>query len=95
MKINFIVCPPTIEEKLESKHCVTFREVRQMMIGKPRIRFAEKGRRKGEDVYAAFGQTLGGRYLSAFFVYKRGSNTAIIISARDMSNKERKAYGRK
>ncbi len=95
MKIHFIVCPSTIEEKIESKHRVTFREVRQMMVGKPRIRFAEKGHRKGEDVYAAFGQTLGGRYLSAFFVYKKESNTAIVISARDMSKKERKAYGRK
>ena len=95
MKINFIVCASTIEEKIDSKHCVTFRELRQIMIYKPRIRFAEKGHRKGEDVYAAFGQTLGGRYLSVFFIYKPASNTAIIISARDMSKKERKAYGRK
>ena len=49
----------------------------------------------GEDVYAAFGQTLGGRYLSVFFIYKRARKTAVIISARDMSAKERKAYGRK
>ena len=49
----------------------------------------------GEDVYAAFGQTLGGRYLSVFFIYKPARMTAVIISARDMSDKERKAYGRK
>jgi len=47
------------------------------------------------DVYAGFGQTFGGRYLSVFFVYKPETKTAIIISARDMSKKERKTYGRK
>ena len=44
---------------------------------------------------AAFGQTLGGRYLSVFFIYKPARTTAVIISARDMSDKERKTYGRK
>jgi uncharacterized DUF497 family protein len=46
-------------------------------------------------VYVAFGQTYGGRYLAVFFVYKPENHTAIIISARDMSAKERKTYGRK
>jgi uncharacterized DUF497 family protein len=55
----------------------------------------EKGYTEGEDVYAAFGQTFGGRYLSVFFVYKPKDNTATIISARNMSKKERKTYARK
>lgn len=59
------------------------------------FRFAEKGYTEGDDVYVAFGQTFGGRYLSVFFVYKPDTHIAIIISARDMSKKERKAYGRK
>jgi uncharacterized DUF497 family protein len=46
-------------------------------------------------VYAAFGQTPGGRYLAVFFIYKQTLKTAVIISARDMSDKERNAYGRK
>jgi uncharacterized DUF497 family protein len=95
MKIVNIVCPASIEEKIEAKHRVTFREVRQMLIGNPRIRFAEKGHIKGEDVYAAFGQSFGGRYLASYFVYKPESKTAIIISARDMSAKERKSYAGK
>lgn len=41
------------------------------------------------------GQTLGGRYLSVFFIYKPARKMAVIISARDMTEKERKAYGRK
>lgn len=57
--------------------------------------FAEQGHVSGEDVYAAFGQTLGGRLLAVFFVYKPVVHAAIIISARDMSTRERKSYGRK
>jgi len=95
MKIDYIVCPAAIEDKLESEHNVTVREARQTLLSKPRIRFAEKGYVEGDDVYAAFGQTLGGRYLAVFLVYKPENKTAIIISARDMSKKERKAYGKK
>ncbi len=95
MQIDYIVCPETIEEKLAKKHHVAMREVRQALLNNPRIRFAEKGYIEGEDVYAAFSQTFGGRYLSVFFIFKPGDNTAVIISARDMSQKERKAYARK
>ncbi|MEK6302769.1 MAG: BrnT family toxin [Acidobacteriota bacterium] len=95
MQIETIVCPERIEAKLESKHHVTFSEARQILFSEPRIRFAEKGHTAGENVYAAFGQTLGGRYLSVFFIYKPRLKTAVIISARDMSDKERKTYGRK
>jgi uncharacterized protein len=95
MHIDRVVCPETIEEKLEVKHHVTMREVRQVLDANPRIRFAEKGNVEGDDVYVAFGQTFGGRYLSIFFVYKRATATAIIISARDMTHKEQRAYGRK
>lgn len=95
MQIDFIVCPDDIEEKLAKKHQVNLREVRQTLLNNPRIRFAEKGYTEGEDVYAAFGQTFGGRYLSIFFVFHPKDNTAIIISARDMSKKERKSYAHK
>ena len=95
MQIDFIVCPEHIEEKLESKHKVTCGEAHQLLLSEPRIRFAEKGRTKGDDVYVAFGQTFGGRYLSVFFIYKPTTRTAIIISARNMTNKERRVYGRK
>lgn len=95
MRIKRIVCPEHIEDKLESEHHVTIREARYVLLNKPRIRFAEKGHIAGNDVYGAFGRTLGGRYLAVFFVYKPKRATAIIISARDMSKKERKRYGRK
>ncbi|MCB0089522.1 MAG: hypothetical protein KDE54_16565 [Caldilineaceae bacterium] len=65
------------------------------MLGNPRVRFAEKGNQPGDNVYVAFGQTYGGRYLAIFFVYKPTAATAIIISARDMTRQERRTYGRK
>ena len=74
---------------------MTLREARQVLLGQPRIRFAEKGNVSGDDVYVAFGQTYGGRYLAVFFVYKRNAVTAIIISARDLEPSERRQYGRK
>ena len=95
MQIDYIVCPDSIADKLESKHRVTVREARQVLLNDPRIRFAEKGHRAGQDVYGAFGQTSGGRYLAVFFIYESDTATAVMISARDMSGKERKTYGRK
>jgi uncharacterized DUF497 family protein len=95
MKINYIVCPIRIVNKLASKHNIKAKETREVILNKPRIRFAEKGNIKNNDVYGAFGQTKNGRYLSVFFIYKPENKTAIIISAHDMSNKERKAYGKK
>ena len=95
MRIDFIVCPDEIIEKLARKHNVSEQEARQVLLNSPRIRFAENGYIEGENVYAAFGQTFGNRYLSVFFVFKPDNKTAIIISAREMSQKERKIYGRK
>jgi uncharacterized protein len=95
VRIDLITCPEAIQDKLQSKHQVTLGEARQLLLSRPRIRFAEHGHIPGEDVYAAFGQTLGGRHLAVFFVYKPEAHMAVIISARDMSSRERKSYGRK
>jgi hypothetical protein len=60
----------------------------------PRYRFIEKGDVEGEDLYAALGQTEAGRFLIIYFVHKR-TGEALIISARDMTRKERKSYAKK
>ncbi len=49
---------------------------------------------KGEDLYVAFGNTNAGRHLTVLFVKKKNSRS-LVISARDMSKKERKRYGKK
>jgi len=47
-----------------------------------------------EDVYSAMGRTDAGRYLIIFFIYKKNKD-AIILSARQMTSKEKKRYGKK
>jgi len=94
MKINGVVWLDDIVAKLASKHSVETYEVEEVLSNKPKIRFVESGERDREDVYLALGQTDGGRYLAIFFIYKR-TNDALILSARDMAEKEKRTYGRK
>jgi len=94
MKIDDFMWLPTIVEKLDSKHGVSPEEAEEVFFNKPRFLFVETGLQAGEDVYSASGRTNSGRYMVVFFIRKE-SNTALIISARDMDRKERKRYERK
>lgn len=91
MFIDDFIWLPDILDKLMVKHQVMQEEVEETFFNRPRYRFVESGYRKGEDVYAAGGQTDAGRYLIVFFIYK-SNNTALILSARDMDKKERRRY---
>ena len=93
MRIEDFIWLDDIVDKLEHKHHVSPDEVEQVFNGGPHFRYITKGRHhKKENVYAAYGQTESGRYLAVFFIHKPG-NLALIISARDMDDKERKHYG--
>ena len=94
MKIEGVVWLRNIVEKLAFKHHVETYEVEETLNNKPKIRFVEKGERKGENVYMALGQTNAGRYLATLFIYKR-TKKALILSARDMAPRERRQYGKK
>ena len=94
MKIDGLIWLRDIVDKLAWKHQVDPEEVEEALNTQPKIRFVEKGERKGEDVYLALGQTDAGRYLAVLFIYKK-TKEALILSARDMANKERKQYGKK
>jgi len=94
MKIDGIIWLRDIADKLEFKHNVTMEEVEETLNNKPKFRFVEKGERKGEDVYMALGRTDAGRYLSILFIYKK-TKKILILSTRDMAEKERKQYGKK
>jgi len=94
MFIDEFVWLPNIIEKLEIKHHVSQDEVEEVFFNAPKYRFVESGHRPDEDVYSAGGQTDSGRYLMVFFINKTG-NTALILTARDMDNKERKRHERK
>ncbi len=94
MNISEIIWLEDIVDKLKWKHNVDEYEVIEIFNNKPLFRFIEKGYRKDENVYAALGQTNSGRYLTVIFVFKK-TKQALIISAKDMTKKERKRYGRK
>jgi len=94
MNIEGIIWTRNVVEKLSVKHHVETFEVEQMLAATPKFRFVETGERENEDVYLALGQASSGRYLVAYFIYKK-TKEALILSARDMADKERKWYGRK
>jgi uncharacterized DUF497 family protein len=94
MYIDDFIWLPDILEKVAVKHSVTQDEAEEVFFNGPQYRFVESGRRPGENLYSACGQTDSGRYLIVFFIQKPG-NLALILSARDMDKKERRRYDRK
>jgi uncharacterized DUF497 family protein len=94
MNIEGIIWLRTVIDKLAFKHHVETHEVEEIFGGEPKFRFVEKGERESEDVYLALGQTEAGRYLTVLFIHKR-TKEALILSARDMAERERKMYDRK
>ena len=94
MNIDDFIWLPDIVDKLVVKHHVTQEEAEEIFFNRPKYRFTESGHHSGEDVYAALGQTDAGRYLVVFFIRKTGDR-ALILSARDMDQKERRRYERK
>lgn len=94
MNIEGIIWLGNIVDKLAFKHHVETHEVEEVLTRKPKFRFVENGDRENENVYMALGQTDAGRYLMVLFIHKIGKE-ALILSARDMAEKERKMYGRK
>ena len=80
--------------KIKEKHNVTVEEVEEALLSRALFRRARRGRVKGEDVYIAYTKTRAGRYLFIVFIYKP-SMTGLIITARDMTVKERRYYNAK
>jgi uncharacterized DUF497 family protein len=94
LKINGLTWYEKIIEKLERKHNVQQNEVKEVFTNSPMFRYVEKGLHPNENVYAGLGQTNGGRYIIIFFIYKTNKH-ALIMSARDMTQSERKKYEQK
>ena len=91
MKIKSLMWLPNIIEKLEVKHDVIVEEVEEVFQSYPIYRRGPRGKRRGENVYRAYGTTEDRRYLVVIFIYKL-DRRALIISARDMTNQERRLY---
>src|SRR6266581_3642159 len=93
MRLYDVIWNVRFIEKISGKHNVTTDEVEDILFGKSHFRRAQKGHIKGEDLYTAYGQTAGGRYLIVLFVRKE-QTAALPISARDMNDSERRYYER-
>lgn len=94
LAIDDIIWLESIVQKLAWKHAVLPFEVEETLTGRCRFFKIEGGDVEGEDLYNALGRTDSGRYLSVFFIRKI-PRKALIISARDMSNRERRRYEEK
>jgi len=71
------------------KHKVTIKECERVLLNKPIVAKDPK-HSITETRYSALGKTSKGRYLSIFFTIR--SNKIRVISARDMSKKEKLKY---
>ena len=89
MQLYHVIWKDRFVDKLADKHGVETSEVEEILFTEPHIRLFEKGRIKGENLYAAYGRTEAGRYLIVFFILKRRTD-AWPISARDMTQAERR-----
>ncbi|UCH95125.1 MAG: BrnT family toxin [Candidatus Aminicenantes bacterium] len=94
MHIDNIIWLPQVIDKLAWKHHVIPQDVEEVLFDNPMYRKVQKGHIPGEDLYAALGQNNAGRYLIVFFIYKP-THEALLISARDMSYKEKKQYDKR
>lgn len=94
MRLYEVIWKERFVNKIESKHQIEIDEVEEILFSNALFRRAQKGRVRGEDLYVAYGQTERGRYLIIFFIYKP-KNTALSISARDMTISERRYYEQK
>lgn len=88
MRVAEIRCDRSTEEHVWARHRLTFREVEEAAY---RHGLAVRGRAKG--VYEVYGRTEDGRYLM-IAARSLGDGVFRLITARDMSDAERRRYGK-
>lgn len=93
MRIREIIWKDEFTDKLVAKHGVSKEEAEEVLNSTPHIRKMGKGNIRGENVYGAYGQTDGGRYLVIFYIRKL-TGALLPISGRDMDGGERDYYGK-
>ncbi len=91
MVITEIIWKDQFVEKLARKHGVSVAEAEETLRAAPHLRKVGKGNVKGENVYAAYGQSAAGRYLVVIYI-RKPKGVILPISARDMDDAERRYY---
>ncbi len=79
--------PPGIEEKVLVKHGLLRHEVEECFFNQ------EQERRRSRDRRVLLGRSDAGRYVMVVYIMEH--RVATIISARDMTESERRRYRRK
>ena len=80
--------------KSEVKHGVLQAETEEVFGNQPLLVFPDAAHSERERRMNAMGQTDAGRMLQVTFTFRRLGKLIRVISARDMSRKERKAYAK-
>jgi len=75
-----------ILDKIEIKHCITFKEVEEACLSDSR--HVRRGR---EGLYKLFNQTEAGRYILVVLV-NLGRGNWKVVTARDMTDSEKRLY---
>lgn len=87
-RIEGFIWEEWVLDKLDWKHGVYPQEVEEAFFNPP-----YKVRRTGDGKYLLYGRSESGRYLFVVFVWE--AQSVKVITARDMTPKERRFYGRK
>jgi len=77
-------------ERNRRRHKVSFVECEELFFNRPLVVAEDEIHSNAESRYYALGTTNGGRYL--FIVFTVRTNKIRVISARDMSRRERRIY---
>ena len=80
------------ERKNVEAHPVSQIEAEELFFNQPLIVSPDEGHSTQEARWHALGVTDNGRRLHVTFTFRRNNTKISIISARDMSRKERKIY---
>ena len=78
--------------KSEDKHGVRQPEAEQVFLNEPLVVAPDDRHSAGEARFHALGRTDSGRMLHVTFTLRSGGTLLRVISARDMSRRERKIY---
>ena len=91
MRFEEVIWREQFLDKIIRKHHLDPDEVEEVLRGRPLVRRKERGRQRGQDLYAVYGQTEAGRYIVVFLIQK-AARVVMPISARDMTDTERRFY---
>ncbi len=91
-RLKPVPASPAILEKIETRHGLDFSGV-EALFARPHLVLRGSEDQYGERRYTSLGQASGGRYLLVVWVHG-AFHTAKIITARDMTDREKSYFRR-